>query len=109
MKERWVQEILKRWGQRVTLCRADGSEEESRAFLQPVSQQKEAEPFLMTELGSVDDRLWLYLGTVPLEAGEHLLRGERCFRVRSCRPYEMGERPLYWWAMLEGEREAAVR
>ena len=89
-----VQAILARYGQAVTVKTAEG-ETQTRAFLQPV-----------TELGWMDRRLWRYLGTAALAPGDTVAWGELRFRVRSSRPYCIGERLHHWWASLEREREA---
>lgn len=106
MKLPQVKEILKRYGQTVTIPGTEG-DLAVKAFLQPVTERSEGEPFVMTELGSVDDRLWLYLGVTPLEAQDTVVHGTRRFRVRSCRPFHVGEEVIYWWAMLETQKEAA--
>jgi len=102
-----VREILRRYGQTVTL-RTGGGEAESRAFLQPVTQKQEQVPAMMTALGAVDGRLWLYLGETAVEADDRVLWNGVEFRVRSSRPYYIGETLLYWWASLEQAKEAAT-
>lgn len=99
----WVREVLDRYGQRVTLCRGDG-ETEARAFLQPVAERGETAAGAVTALGSVDGRLWLYLGQTPLEDGDGLAWNGRRFRVRSCRAFYVGEALSHYWAALEQER-----
>ena len=103
----WVRDILARHGQRVTL-EHDGTAEEGRAFLQPVSQKSEADPTTVTEIGTVDGRLWLYLGQAALETGDQVTWENRTFRVRSSRPYYIGETLVYWWASLEAAKEATL-
>ena len=51
--------------------------------------------------------MWLYLGQTALEEGESLAWEGRRFRVRSCRPYYIGNALSHYWAALEQEREAA--
>lgn len=103
--DHWFEEILARYGQNVTVRR--GAESiQTQAFIQPVTQQQEAEPFTVTALGSVDDRLWLYLGRQAVESGDSIAWDGRAFRVRSSRPYYVGQSLSHWWAMLEAEREA---
>ena len=106
MNTQWIEKILERYGQPVTVYGAEG-ELTTRAFIQPVKQSQEAEPFVMTELGSIDDRLWRYLGRTPLEKQDVVERDGERFFVRSCRPYYVGETVIYWWAMLERTREEA--
>ena len=40
--------------------------------------------------------------------GDTLTWKDVTFRVRSCRPYYIGEALSHYWAALEKEREAAV-
>ena len=102
-----IQEILDRYGQSVTVHLADG-DVVVRAFLQPVTRSDEQAPEEMTELGSVDGRLWLYLGQMAVEAGDQMTWNGTNFLVRSSRPYSIGETLLYWWAALEEAKEAAT-
>ena len=85
---------------------ADG-ERAARAFLQPVAERDERARSDFTSIGWVDGRLWLYLGQTALEEGESLAWEGRRFRVRSCRPYYIGNALSHYWAALEQEREAA--
>ena len=105
MMDHWFEEVLDRYGQAVTVRRGDETVE-ARAFFQPVTQQQEAAPFTVTALGTVDDRLWLYLGTQAEECGDTVIWNGKDFRVRSSRPYYVGTVLSHWWAMLEAEREA---
>lgn len=100
----WVREVLERYGQTVTLCRRDG-ERDVRAFLQPVTEKGERAAEAVTTLGSLDGRLWLYLGREPLEERDALAWNGRRFQVRSCRAFYVGEALSHYWAALEQERE----
>ena len=102
---RQVQEILRRFGQSVVL-RPDRDAAESRAFLQPAARESERMPGEMTVLGAVDRRLWLYLGSEEAADGDSVLWNGRTFRVCSSRPWYAGEELVYWWAVLELEKEA---
>lgn len=102
----WIQEILTRHGQMVTIRMTDG-DAATRAFIQPVTERREQVPDEMTGLGSIDGRLWLYLGRSAVETTDRILWNGMEFRVRSSRPYYMGETMLYWWASLERAKEAA--
>ena len=102
----WVRQVLERYGQDVTVDTADG-ERTARAFLQPVAERDERARSDFTSIGWVDGRLWLYLGQTALEEGESLAWEGRRFRVRSCRPYYIGNALSHYWAALEQEREAA--
>ena len=101
---RWVEEILRRFGQEVTLER-DGTGETVRAFLQPIRERDEAVPE-MQAIGWLDGRLWLYLGRAAVKAGDTVLWEGRRFRVRSGRPHYIGGRLCHWRAVLERAREA---
>lgn len=103
----WVEEILRRYGQRAVLRRRDGEEKPIRAFLQPVTERDEAVPETMTALGWIDGRLWLYLGRVAAETGDTILWNGTAFRVRSGRPHYVGEELSHWRAVLEREKEDA--
>ena len=107
MKAQQVRTVLRRWGQRVTLCRG-GEPLQTRAFLQPVAEKREQDAEPMTALGSVDGRLWIYLGTECVEPDDRILWNGRAFRVRSSRPWYVGEELLYWWAALERAKEEAT-
>lgn len=102
----WMGVILKRHGQTVTVSASEG-EESVRAFLQPVTEKNEQLPGDMSELGYLDDRLWLYLGKREVQPGDALAWNGLTFRVRSSRPYYIGGVLMYWWAALEAAKEAA--
>ena len=102
----WVRQVLDRYGQEVTV--ESGMETRAiRAFLQPMTEQGEEARGGPTPLGWTDGRLWLYLGQRSLETTDCLEWNGMTFRVRSCRPYYIGERLSHYWAALESEREAA--
>lgn len=103
--KRQIQEILRRFGQTVTLRQAAG-EQTCRAFLQPVEKSGEQAVSEMTPLGALDQRLWLYLGDAAVEAEDRILWNGKTFRVRSSRPWCVGAETLYWWAALERAKEA---
>ena len=102
----WVRRILEQYGQKVTV-QAGESTVSVRAFLQPVTERDERARSDFTSIGWVDGRLWLYLGQTALEEGESLAWEGRRFRVRSCRPYYIGNALSHYWAALEQEQEAA--
>lgn len=101
-----VRQVLDRYGQEITLCR-EGTETVIRAFLQPAAEKGEQAPDTATALGWMDRRQWLYLGQESLDPGDVLVWKNMGFRVRSCRPYYIGEALSHYWAVLEKEREAA--
>ena len=78
-----------------------------RFFLSGAPEQGEEARGGPTPLGWTDGRLWLYLGQRPLETTDCLEWNGMTFRVRSCRPYYIGESLSHYWAALEQEREAA--
>lgn len=102
----WIQEILERYGQTVTLETAEG-ERSTRAFMQPVRERREEVPGTVTEIGWVDGRLWLYLGREEIRPGETVRWNGTAFQVRSSRPYYIGGILSHWWASLERRWEAA--
>ena len=102
----WVRQILERYGQKVTVQTGETTVD-VRAFLQPVPERSERAREEATPIGWVDVRLWLYLGQTALEEGEALAWEATRFRVRSCRPYYIGNALSHYWAALEQEREAA--
>ena len=83
---RWVERVLDRYGQEVTVER-DESVPETLA------------------IGHLDGRLWLYLGRAALEAGDAVTWNGRRFRVRSGRPHYVGAALSHWRAVLERARE----
>lgn len=102
----WVREVLKRYGQEVTVRLTDG-DVAARAFLQPVTERTEQIPGTVSGIGWLDGRLWLYLGQTVLGPMDRVLWNGMEFRVRSSRPYCVGDETLYWWASLELAKEAA--
>ena len=106
MNQAWMQGILERYGQSVTVLTAEG-ETADRAFLQPVAERGEHVPTGMTGLGWDDARDWLYLGLSKVEEGDTVSWKEYSFRVRSSRAYYIGEELNHWWALLEQAKEAA--
>ena len=103
MKTVWEQ-ILARYGQDLTM---EPGGQTVQAFFQPLAEKSEQVPDEMTGIGWLDGRLWLYLGQTALEEGEALAWEATRFRVRSCRPYYIGNALSHYWAALEQEREAA--
>ena len=100
---RWVEEILTRYGQEVTVEHEDTAET-VRAFLQPITQRDEAVPETAA-IGWLDGRLWLYLGRKAVEAGDLVRWNGQRFRARSGRPHYIGDTLCHWRAVLERARE----
>ena len=99
----WVRQAVERYGQLVTV-RSGGSETTVRAFLQPVVEAGEGERTSYPSIGWLDGRQWQYLGLAALEAGDVLSWNGETFRVRSCRPYYIGDALSHYWAALEREK-----
>ena len=102
----WVWQAVARYGQKVTVI-TENATVTIRAFLQPMTERTEQAREAVTPIGWVDTRLWLYLGQLALEEGNELIWNGRTFRVRSCRPYFIGDALSHYWAALEPQREAA--
>ena len=100
---RWIEEILTRYGQEVTV-EHKGTSETVRAFLQPVTERDEAVPETAA-IGWLDGRLWLYLGRKAVRAGDFVCWNGRRFRARSGRPHYIGDTLCHWRAVLERARE----
>ena len=101
---RWVDEILRRYGQEVSL-EQEGEEKTVRAFLQPLTERREEGPE-PSPIGGLDGRLWLYLGKAAVRAGDQVCWNGRRFRARSGRPHFIGPELSHWRAVLERAREA---
>ena len=101
----WIREILRCHGQQVTI-RLPTGDAVTQAFLQPVTERGEQVPEEQSELGGIDGRLCLYLGKSAVKEKDCICWNGSEFRVRSSRPYYIGEKLLYWWAALEQAKEA---
>lgn len=101
---RWVEKILTKYGQEVTVERGDEAET-VRAFLQPVRERDEAVPEVAA-IGWLDRRLWLYLGQAAVKAGDVVRWNGRRFRAKSGRPHYIGDQLCHWRAVLERARES---
>lgn len=102
----WINLLLERYGQVVVICTSDG-EEPVRAFLQPAKEKREKVPDCITELGHIDERLWMYLGKRQVQPEDRIMYNGDVFRVRSSRPYYIGDAVAYWWAGLDAAKEMA--
>jgi len=107
MDREW-REILRRYGQTVTVYGGDGQGREVRAFLQPVLENR-TEQLTPSPLGLRREDLALYLGPkdVPLVARESRVtwRG-RDYDVQSAHPVGPGD-GHHWWAILRPQDEEA--
>lgn len=102
----WVEEILSRYGQAVSLETGEGRRT-AQAFIQPVQEQRELVPGTVTEIGWVDGRLWLYLGREEIQPGDAVRWNGMVLRVRSSRPCYIGGMLNHWRAFLTRRWEAA--
>ncbi len=101
-----IRAILEHHGQQVRVQSGE-RRKEMYALLQPARQKREQVPETVSPIGWMDERLWQYLGSEKVSPGDRLFWREMVFQVRSSRAYLLGEEPLYWWASLVPEREAA--
>ena len=101
---RWVEDILRQYGQELSVERRDGKTEAVRGFLQPVRERDEIVPD-PAAIGWLDGRLWLYLGRAAVKRGDTVLWNGRRFRARSGRPHYIGRKLCHWRAVLERARE----
>ena len=82
-----------------------------RAFVQPILTRREDPLWDQTPLGAADRRRWLYIGGggAAVRAGDRLRCQGADFLVREAAPVYLEDgAPLYWWATLVREREAAT-
>ena len=103
----WMQEILNQHGQTVTVCTKE-AQIEACAFLQPIVQKSEQAVQYQTAIGSVDERLWLYLGKEEVQPNDRIIWNGMEFWVHSSRPYYLGQKLTHWWAALKIAKEAAL-
>lgn len=107
---RTLEMLLERYGQQLTLEKRDTGQQLSiRALLQPILKKQTHPPLAMTALGAVDQQRWLYLGSreIAIAPGDDLQLGAVRLTVQEVRDIFLGPEPLYRWAMLRAEREAA--
>ena len=106
---RRMKAILDAYGPTV-VWRREGGEQEGRAFVQPILTKRERSMWMQTPLGAADQRRWVYIGRgeEPVAAGERLCCQGKVFLVREAIPVCLEDgAPLYWWATLVREKEAA--
>jgi len=109
MRER-LERILAQYGQPVIWHLPEG-DREGTAFVQPVLAKREDAMSARTPLGVADQRRWTCIasGEFPMAMGDTLTCMGMHFRVRETMPVWFdGEKPLYWWATLISEKEAAL-
>ena len=80
----WVCGILRRYGQAAVLETPEGET-----------------AVQATEIGWVDQRLWIYLGREKIGPGDTVRWKDLAFQVRSSRPCYIGQTLSHWWAVLE--------
>lgn len=105
-----LEQIMARYGQEVTLARRVGKKRTLRAFVQPVTKQREALPIAATPLGAVSEELWVYIGPgdAPLSPGDSVEQGGLALTVREAKALYLQDEVLYHWALLGRKKEAAV-
>ena len=96
----WVCGILRRYGQAAVLETPEG-ETAVQAFLQPAREPRGRALGAATEIGWVDQRLWIYLGREKIGPGDTVRWKDLAFQVRSSRPCYIGQTLSHWWAVLE--------
>ena len=103
-----ISALLRRYGQPITLRRADGSCVEDYAFVQPIRSTDTLQN-LPTPLGIRREDRFLYLGSgsLPVKAGEGQVRcGGIRYDVVQAQPIYIGDAVSHWWAVLvPGEEE----
>ena len=99
--------LLARWGQ--TVCRELPGQEAQRwkAFVQPVPGRQGEDERAFTPLGSVDERRWVYIGTMEVARYDTLEGCGGAFLVKEATPVYLGDEILYWHAMLWRAKEVA--
>ena len=103
MEQEW-KEILKRYGQSVSLCQGEQTVS-LRAFVQPaLSQDREQEVSSPLGLERLDQFLYLGPEEHPLDLDTVVRWRERDYRVQSAHLVGEGICP-YWWAMLYPREE----
>lgn len=98
--------VLRRYG-REAMVEHNGSKSGRLALVQPVTGERGPQES-GGPLGRVDERLWLYIGQGPLEAGDSVMWNEMQFLVQSAAEVLVGDRVSHWQAALRRKREAAV-
>ena len=101
-----LENALRDYGQTVTVRRGE-QERACRAFLQPVLTKRQEEPRGDTPLGSVDERRWVYIGTMEVARYDTLEGCGGAFLVKEATPVYLGDAILYWHAMLWRAKEVA--
>ena len=98
-----VNSLMRRYGQQVEVLEA-GVVTPARAFLQPITSQKEdGHQLLPTPLGLRREDQFLYLGQpqVELNAGESQVRWlGGIYDVQTAHPIYVGRGLSHWWAVL---------
>lgn len=99
-----VDRALRRFGAPVWVDHR-GTETESWAFLQQLNTEKGGEPFSVGLLGAADEQRWRYLGAAdaPVEMGDRVRWGTRCFVARQAAGVYLGGTLLYYRAILQEE------
>ena len=91
----WVCGILRRYGQAAVLETPEGE------TAVQAREPRERALGAATEIGWVDQRLWIYLGREKIGPGDTVRWKDLAFQVRSSRPCYIGQTLSHWWAVLE--------
>lgn len=99
--ERMIGKILKTYGTVVTLCH-DGTEDEIRAFFQPVrSKSWQYLEGNYSPLGEIPRGQYVYIGPAEpkAEAGDTLLIEDKAYWLRRTELVRDSEGPVYCWGL----------
>lgn len=104
-----VEQAFARYAMEVTVEHR-GGKKCARAFVQSVRREGGDEPFAVTPVGAVEQRVWRYLGAAetPVEMGDRVCREDQRFIVRNAMPVYAGGEIVYYWAMLHPEEETCA-
>lgn len=102
-----IANAIERYGMPVTVTHGKNTVQ-TKAFLQPLTRERDREPFSVGVLGAVDERCWRYLGPAEaaLEIGDTVSGGGEVYRVRDCAIVRALSEDAYCWGLLR-RREAA--
>ncbi|MBQ5442041.1 MAG: hypothetical protein IIT47_00555 [Oscillospiraceae bacterium] len=105
-----VEQTFARYAMEVTVEHR-GEKKRAKAFVQSVRRENGSEPFTVTPMGAVEQRVWRYLGAagVPVEMGDRVCCDGMRYIVRNAMPVYAGSEIVYYWAMLHPEEEMCTR
>ena len=103
---RMLRETFERYGGTATVSHA-GIDTQTKAFIQPLTRESNAEPFSVAPLGAVEERCWRYLGCACVEMGDSVTFDGACYAVRNAAAVYVGDEIAYYWAVLHPEEATA--